>query len=502
LATVSDTTRRRKSEEALRQSEERFRSLVEGSIQGIGVVVEGQIVFANPAAAKICGFDRPEDLLGIDPITLCSPADYERMSRERTARARGEPAPHRFEVTLVKRGGELITIFFLVHPIQWDGKQAFLATFQDVTDAKRSQQSVRDKEERFRNLVEGSIQGMMIVRSDHIVFANAAAAKTFGYDSAEELLALGNSLLVVAPHERERVRNYGAMRIRGESAPDHYEYQGVAKDGRLLWIENRVRVVMWDGEPAIQSIYVDITARMQSEYEREALLAELRRANAELQDVAHIVAHDLKAPLRGINTLVEWIQEDGTAGLDPASLEHFKELRTRTKHMSDMLDGILAYSRLGHDPEGTETIDSAQLVGEVLEMLAPPEGIAVRIAEGMPVVTSNRTRLFQVFQNLIGNAVQYMGRPQGQILISGAEHPGAWRFEVEDNGEGIAPEHQDRVFKLFQRLKPTAEKGGTGLGLSLVKKIVEQQGGSITLNSAVGKGSVFAFTLPKDGGAS
>ena len=133
----------------------------------------------------------------------------------------------------------------------------------------------------------------------------------------------------------------------------------------------------------------------------------------------------------------------------------------------------------------------------MLETLAPPPSIAVSVAEGMPEVVADRTRLMQVFQNLVGNAVQHLGRPSGRVRVSCRDGGDAWVFEVEDDGVGIEPQHLERVFKMFQRLKPDAPGSGAGLGLSLVKKMVEQQGGKVTLRSIPGAGSVFGFTIHK-----
>ena len=497
LVAQADITESKRAELALRQSEERFRTLVQSSVQGIVVVREGKIIFANPAVARIGGFERPADLIGLDILTFTAPEHLARMSRLRAQQRRGEMTTVQFENESLRRDGTRVWLDIRMNPVQWDGQPAYLLTLEDVSHRKHAELALRESEERFRNLVEGSIQGIVIHRNLRLLFANAAMARTFGYGSVDELTRLESVQAMVAPHERERLKNYQLARMRGEPVSDAYEFQGLTREGRLIWIDCRARMVNWDGERATQLIVIDVTARKQAEQQREALLADLSRANEELRDVAHIVAHDLKAPLRGIGTLAEWLGEDAAGNLDAQAREHLDELRRRTHRMSAMLDGILAYSRLGHTSGTPEPLDSGQVLAEVLETLNPPPSIAVSVAPGLPVVVADRTRLMQIFQNLVGNAIQHLGRTSGQVRVSCRDGGQAWVFEVEDDGVGIEPQHLERVFKIFQRLKPDAPGSGTGLGLSLVKKMVEQQGGKVTLRSIPGAGSVFGFTIPK-----
>ena len=165
--------------------------------------------------------------------------------------------------------------------------------------------------------------------------------------------------------------------------------------------------------------------------------------------------------------------------------------------MDGLIDGILQYSRVGRLKETRVAVDLNALVREVIDLLQPPEHIAVHIDNTLPTVVAERTRLQQLFQNLLGNAIKYLDKPRGEIHIGCTAENGAWRFHVSDNGPGIEARHFDRIFQLFQTLTPRDRVESTGVGLALVKKIVEMYGGRIWVESTVGQGSTFHFTLPR-----
>ena len=165
--------------------------------------------------------------------------------------------------------------------------------------------------------------------------------------------------------------------------------------------------------------------------------------------------------------------------------------------MSALIDDILRYSRVGHDGMKKQRVDFNTVLSEVIAGIAPPENIEITVENELPVLMCERTQILQVFQNLLSNAVKYMDKPRGQIKIGGVEQDAFWKFSVTDNGSGIEKRHYERIFKLFQTLSPCDGVENTGIGLSIVKKIVEQNGGSVCVKSEVGKGSTFVFTLPK-----
>ena len=255
-------------------------------------------------------------------------------------------------------------------------------------------------------------------------------------------------------------------------------------------IQDRERRLLQD-EGKIRNLNVELEKRVQQR------TAELERTNRELQSFAHIVSHDLKAPLRGISKLAHWLVNDYAEAFDEDGKEMAHLLISRVKRMGDLIDGILQYSRAGRLEEKMEGIDLNTLVRDVVDMLVPPENIHIRIIDRLPIITGNTTQITQVFQNLLSNAVKYTDDLEGEISIHCVDEGGYWTFSVADNGPGIEPQDQERIFQMFQTLQPRDNVESTGIGLALVKKIVELYGGKIWVESVPGQGSTFFFTFPK-----
>jgi len=241
----------------------------------------------------------------------------------------------------------------------------------------------------------------------------------------------------------------------------------------------------------------DITELKESEREQARLLEKVESTNKELKDFAHIVSHDLKAPLRGVSTLANWISTDYADKLGKEGKEQIDLLLTRVDRMHKLIDGVLQYSRAGRVKEEQIQVNLNELVEDVIDMVAPPANIEITIEDELPVVECGQTRIIQVFQNLLSNAVKYTDNPQGQIKIGCVEEDGFWKFSVADNGPGIEEKHFGKIFRIFQTLSPSDEFENTGVGLTVVKKIVELYGGRIWVESKLGEGSTFFFTLPK-----
>ena len=228
----------------------------------------------------------------------------------------------------------------------------------------------------------------------------------------------------------------------------------------------------------------------------EARTAELERSNAELDQFAYVASHDLKAPLRAIDSLATWIEEDAEGALPEPSVRHLSLLRGRVGRMERLLDSLLTYSRVGRKEAAPEAIDTAALVREAVALVAPPAGVEVQVAGTFPTLVSARAPLALVIRNLVSNAVKHHDRPDGRVTVS-ARMDGDWaEFTIADDGPGIAPEYRDRVFGLFQTLRPRDEVEGSGMGLSIVKKAVQSRGGQVWIEPGAERGAMFRFTWP------
>jgi len=227
-------------------------------------------------------------------------------------------------------------------------------------------------------------------------------------------------------------------------------------------------------------------------------ITELEAKNKELDQFAYVVSHDLKAPLRGIENASRWVEEDMGKELPANIQEYLMMMRIRVHRMENLINGILALSRIGRTKEVKEVVDVQQLLSEIIDLLAPPEHIKIQVSTQMPVLYTVRIQLQQVFSNLISNAIKYHDKPQGLITLSCQEEKQSYLFSVTDDGPGIDPEYHDRIFVIFQTLQERDAVESTGVGLAIVKKIIDRQSGTIQVKSELGQGAAFTFSWPKD----
>ncbi|MCP3867535.1 MAG: hypothetical protein GY703_05465 [Gammaproteobacteria bacterium] len=258
---------------------------------------------------------------------------------------------------------------------------------------------------------------------------------------------------------------------------------------------------------AVSTLNMEIIERKNAETELQRLnedlehrvairTSEAERRAKDLEQFAYVTSHDLKAPLRGIANLAQWISDDLQDNLNPDTLEQLKLLNDRVSRMHALIEGLLEYSRVGRVAISYTTVDMRQLLEEIIDSLSPADTFTIDIEEDMPVFETDRLQLGQVFSNLIGNSLKYHGGKSGNIWIRVREKGRFFEFEVADNGQGIAREYHKKVFRMFQTLETRDYGSNTGIGLALVKKIVQEQDGEITLDSDTGKGTSFRFTWP------
>lgn len=244
-------------------------------------------------------------------------------------------------------------------------------------------------------------------------------------------------------------------------------------------------------------IFEDVTPRERMQAELRRHVEDLERSNRELDEFAYVASHDLKAPLRDVHNLAKWIDEDVGDSLPEDSRRHLTLLGDRVVRMERLLDDLLEYSRAGRMFQGPEDIDVRNAVDEAVALASVPDGFVVEVTGDSPTVRGPKAPLGQIVRNLVGNAVKHHHRDAGRVTVAIALR-GEWLdIAVSDDGPGIAPEFHERVFGMFTTLRPRDELEGSGMGLALVKKLVEAHGGAVELDSAPGRGTTVRFTWPR-----
>ncbi len=273
-----------------------------------------------------------------------------------------------------------------------------------------------------------------------------------------------------------------------------------------VWITVSADPIFDDEGNIIRFVHLvrNITERKKSEQALQKLnkdldqtVKELQRSNEELRSFAHVIAHDLKSPLRGIGALADWLLRKYRDRFDKQGKRRVNLLIGRVRRLSELIDSILRYSEIGHVVEKKDDVDLSTLLAEIICEINLPTNIEFSIEDKLPTLKCERVRLKQIFQNLLSNAIKYMDKPKGKISIGCTEENGFWKFSVADNGPGINEAYFEKIFEIFQTLVPRDQVESTGVGLTVVKKIVELYGGKVWLTSEPGEGTTFFFTMPK-----
>ncbi len=324
----------------------------------------------------------------------------------------------------------------------------------------------------------------------HFLDCNKMVHKIYGY-SIDELRTKTSFDLYPAKEKQSVLENVGHKRNSPNQTFTH-----ITKSGRRFDVEVIVDEIEYQGRPAYLSIARDISERMLAEAKKNELLLELQSVNQELKEFAYVVSHDLKAPLRAIGSLSEWLLVDYGNELDEEGKELVNLLDSRVKRMHKLIEGILQYSRVGRVREEVVEVDLNDSLADIIDSLSPPENIIITVDPDLPVVYFEKTRIEQVFQNLLSNAIKYMDKDEGKITVTKAEDDDFYQFCVTDNGPGIDARHHEKIFQIFQTLNPRDEFESTGVGLTLIKKIIKMYNGQIWLESEPGEGTSFYFTVP------
>jgi PAS domain S-box-containing protein len=397
-----------------------------------------------------------------------------------------------------------------------EGGDNILLAIEDITAAKRAEgvrkvteAALLESEDRFRSTFEQAAVGIAHLALDgRWLLVNPKLCEICGY-TPDEFLA-GTFQDITHPDDLAQDQECARQLLADETQSIEIEKRYIHKLGHIIWL-SVTGILRRDasGTPLyfISSIE-DISHRKQAEFTLQAqavqlaettALVELR--NQELNLFSHTVSHDLKAPLRGISNLASWIQQDLPATVDPDILANLELMRSRVSRMDRLIDGLLNYAQVGNTEASLETFSVEHLLREIVDSLSIPDSFVVELPAELPPITTNRVLLSQVLANLIGNAYKHhdspgertSDRPGGRIQVTVKPDGEMWEFSVIDDGRGIALEHQERVFDIFKTLSGN-DKNNTGIGLSIVKKLVETQGGKVTLESQLGMGTTFSFT--------
>lgn len=352
-----------------------------------------------------------------------------------------------------------------------------------------------------RSIMHSALDGMILTDQEGVITDwNPQAEIIFGWKKQE---IIGKKLAeTIIPLQYRDAHAAGMKRFsstgKGHILNQRIEITGLHRKGHEFPIELSIVPIKSQNGYIFSGFVRDITLQKLQEEKRETLLKKLEAVNRELNDFAYIVSHDLKAPLRAISSLAAWLNEDYKDAIDEMGQEQLSLLINRVDRMNNLINGILNYSRIGRMNTETENVDLNNLIRDSLLLLSVPEHIQVAVQPDLPVIQTNPVSIQQVFQNLISNAIKYHDKPSGTIEIGYREVEKKHLFWVKDDGQGIDEKYFDKIFKMFQTLKPKDQVEATGIGLSIVKKVLSIYNGEIWVESTPGEGSTFFFTLPRE----
>lgn len=523
LVSLLDVTESKRAQERLRESEAKYRRIVDTSDEGIWVLGEPLVTeFVNARMAEMLGYT-PEEMVGRIPTDFMP--DEDASDHEDRMRARRKGRSERYERRFRRKDGTILWTSASATPILDGGGRLVgsFAMFTDITADKEAEFALRESEERYHRLVDASPDAIVVYQQGTVMFVNPAAVSLFGGPGASPADLVGRPVATfVHPDSREIVGQRMAQMGRDRTPLPPIEEKYLRLDGAVLTLELAAIPCEWRGEPAAQVVARDITGRKQAEETQRRLNLELAALNAELEErvgertaelemvnreleaFCYSVSHDLRAPLRHIDGFVELLQGRIAGTLDSKSAHYLATISSSAVRMAQLIDSLLAFSRLGRQEVTRQQVDLGQLVQEIIQDCTPEiqgRNVSWRVGT-LPCVWGDRTMLRTAFANLIANAVKFT-QPRKQAIIeigARADSTEEVVLFVKDNGIGFDMEYSHRLFEVFQRLHSPDQFEGTGVGLANVRRVVSRHGGRTWAEAEKDRGATFFLSLPVTNG--
>ncbi|CAN5576094.1 hypothetical protein BH11BAC3_BH11BAC3_22480 [soil metagenome] len=488
----------------LKAAQQQLKKIMDSSLDIICAVDEnGYFIQVNAASERIWGY-KPEELVGKYLLDYVCREDREKTASRAAAVMDGVILPD-FENRYVRKDGSLVDIEWTAG---WDANDKIrYGVARDVTEKKKREASLIESEKKYKNLFANNPMPLIIwdFKTGNILDCNEASLLKYGY-SREEFLSL--NLKDIGSREDVGIFNELAEnQLRGERISNKV-WRHNKKDGELMYVDISGHLVDYNGKKASLIMLNDITERkladvllddMHENLQKQA--KDLAMSNSELEKFAYVASHDLQEPLRMISSFLMQLEKNYKPVLDERGKKYIEFAVDGAQRMKQIINDLLEYSKVGKTGTKKNLIDLNKLVKEIQILLRQKieEKNAILLVDDLPVLNVYKSPMHQVFQNLIGNALKYSKENVPvQIHIGVKEFSDHWQFAVKDNGIGINEKYYHSIFVIFQRLHNNEIYSGTGMGLALTKKIVENMGGNIWVESTEGAGSIFYFTIEKE----
>lgn len=381
-------------------------------------------------------------------------------------------------------------------PVIKDGEfKGHLWSFKDITLAKKFSTKLEKQKQKYSDIIANMNLGLVEFNNEgSILLVNQSFEILTGYKEAE---LVGKNIHEVIPIPKDKALSESKSSKAYGGSADSFEIRVRNKqEVEQTWLVSAAPNYNIEGAViGTIGIILDITDLKSLQKTKEQLLSKLEQSNTELQEYAHIVSHDLKSPLRSIFALVSWLKEDNKEIFNASSLENVHLIEATLEKMELLISDVLNYSRVTSDALQSQPVDLNVIIADLRKIIYLPSHINLVVLKTLPVIEGDSTRLQQLFQNLLSNAIRFIDKEKGVIEIDVEELETHYKFSVSDNGIGIEEKYFDKIFMIFQSLNE--DKRSSGIGLSIVKKIVDLYKGEVWLESTVGNGTTFYFTLSK-----
>jgi len=516
VSSLMDITEKQKAQQALMESEERYRLIAERVTDVIwSMNTDLRYTYVSPSVKQQRGYSVEEamaqtieDMMPHASMETATKLFSKALSTENVDK-RDSSSAATVDLEMYCKDGSTIWVETTSN-ILYDKNNnpvAIVGISRDITERKRAEGALRESEEKFRILVEEMSDGYCVLQGSKVVFANSISAEMFGY--AGEVV-IGRTIQEFLPPETiNELAKVRARRQTGDAVPGHYEVAMVRKDGTPLMAELGTRTMEYAGKPALSVVIRDITERKQAEKEIRRLNEELEQrvierttqlqaVNKELEAFAYSVSHDLRAPLRSIDGFSQILIEDYVDKLDEEGTDYLQRVRAASQRMGELIDDLLSLSRVTRGEMCREDVDLsalAQAICSELQCRQPEREMEFAITPEL--VDRGDPRLLRAaFENLLSNACKFTGKKtSARIEFVQVENDGQSVYFVRDNGVGFDMTYADKLFGAFQRLHSPSEFEGTGIGLATVQRIIHRHGGNIWAESELNQGTTFYFTL-------